>query len=114
MNGLRRPDGGNIPVSLIGKNDSIRERPLHPCGQRRASSVRSFSHVDVKIKVCQYRAPRRGDSDDSFLQIHLIDDLSDDSMQNAVSTSRTIVEGRLLQRFWSRKYLLHLRYPNRF
>src|SRR5512136_1974385 len=114
MNGLRRPDGGNIAISLIGKNDSVRERPLHSGGQRRASSVRGFSHVDVEIKVCQYRASRRGDPDDSLLQIHLIDDLSDESMQNAVPAPRAIVKRYLLQRFWSRKYLLHLGYPNRF
>jgi hypothetical protein len=48
------------------------------------------------------------------LEVHLIDDLSNDSMEEAMAASWTIVEGGFLERLWSRKYFFHHDYPNLF
>jgi hypothetical protein len=70
-----------------------------------------FSHIDVKIKVCQYRTPCGRDTDDFLLKIHLIDDLADDSMQETMPTPRAVVKRSSLKRFGPGKNLFHEHYP---
>jgi hypothetical protein len=60
-----------------------------------------LSHVNVKIEVSQYSTPCRGNTNNCFLKVHLIDDLSDDSMQEAVAAPRAIVERGFLDGFRS-------------
>jgi hypothetical protein len=69
--------------------------------------VGSLPHINVKIKVGQYRTPCWRDTNYFLLEVHLINDLPDDSMQQAMPTSRAIVKRGFLERFWSGKYLLH-------
>jgi hypothetical protein len=67
-----------------------------------------FSHIDIKIVIGQYGTPCRRNTDDSFLKLHLIDHLSDESVEDAVATPRAIMKGGLFQRFGSGKYFFHI------
>jgi hypothetical protein len=54
-----------------------------------------LTHIDVKIVVSQNSAPGGWNTDDSILEIHLIDDLSNQTVQDTVATPGTIVKGNL-------------------
>jgi hypothetical protein len=68
----------------------------------------SFSHIDIKIVVGQNGTAGRRNPDDPFLKIHLIDDLSNDPMQEAVPATWTVMKRCFLDRFRSGIYLFHL------
>jgi hypothetical protein len=52
-----------------------------------------LAHIDVEIVVGEDRASRRRNADDLLTEIHLVDHFPEDSMEDAVPASRTIVEG---------------------
>ena len=56
-----------------------------------------LTHIDVKIVVGQNSAPGRWNTDDFFLEVHLIDDLCNQSVQDAVAASRAIVKGNFFR-----------------
>ena len=67
----------------------------------------SLSHIDVQIVVRQNGAARRGDSNDPALEIHLINDLSNQPVEDTVATARTVMESSLFKAFGPGKDSLH-------
>jgi len=70
---LRDANSGEVSVSLVGKDDTVREDPFDPGSRGRTAAVLCFDHVDVEIVIGQNGAACRRYADRDTADIHLID-----------------------------------------
>jgi hypothetical protein len=54
--------------------------------------MRGLAHVDVKIIVGKNGTPCRRNPNNYFLEVHLVDDLGNDPVQQTMAATRTIVK----------------------
>ena len=97
MKCLGRSDRGQIPVSLVGKNDPVRQGPLDACRYGASPTVGRLQHVNVKIIISNDGASRRRNADGPSPDIQFFDDLGDEPVRNAVTAAGTVMEGIILQ-----------------
>ncbi len=83
MDHLCRADGGQIPVSLVGKDDPVRQHALDAGRHGRRAPVRGLAEVTVKIVVRQHRAPDGGDADRTLADAQFVHHLGDDPVGDA-------------------------------
>ena len=58
-----------------------------------------LSHVHIKIEIGQDSTSGRRNTDRDFLEVHLIDYLTDEPVEYTMTTSRAIMERCLFNRF---------------
>ena len=107
MNGFRRADGSEVAVTLIGKDKLVRIGALDTGCNRRRSAVRRFDHVAVEVVVGKHGAAYRADTDGIALDAHFINDLAEQSVDNAVRTAGAVVHGDITECVRSFKYSSH-------
>jgi len=81
-------DSGQVTVSLIGERNEMRTTPLDGGGHRWGTPVSRFQAIEVEIVVSNHRATDRSHTHYPFPDVQLIDDLSDKTVHNAVTTAR--------------------------
>ena len=94
---LGGPDRRQVAVTLVGEDDRVGVRPLHPGRYGRRPSVRDLDHVHVQVVVCQHRAADRGDADRPALDAELVDNLGQYPMRDPVAAARAVVRRAVLQ-----------------
>ena len=103
--------GSKVSVALICEDDPVRKRTLDTCSDSRRSAVRSRLHINVEIFVCEYRTSYRGKTDGLVLQSQLFDAFGNESVDDAVCASRTVVERFICKSRCLGEQFLHLISP---
>jgi hypothetical protein len=83
---------------LVGEDESVGKNSLHTGGHRRCPSVRRPDAIHVKVVVGENAASHRTHMHCPFSEAHLVDDLSDQTVNNAVVASWTEVPLGINQR----------------
>src|SRR4030042_3568606 len=104
MYSLSSTKASEVTVTLVSKDNSLRESTLDAGSHSSTSAMRRFHHINIEIVISKDRAARRWNTDSFILKSHLINDFTDKPMSNRVPTSRAIVEYISLQRFRPSKY----------
>ena len=97
MDNLRRADGGQIPVALIGEDGLVRVGALHRGRHRRSPAVGGLNGVKGEIVPGEDGAAHRADADGGSQGVHLLQDLANELMYDAVAASGAVVELRVLE-----------------
>jgi hypothetical protein len=97
MDNLRRADGGQVAVPLVGEHRLGRVGALHRRGDGRGPAVGRLDGVEGEIVSGEDGAADRADADGRAQGVHLLQDLADELMYNAVGASGAVVELRVLQ-----------------
>ncbi len=92
MYSLSGADTGKVTISLVSKDDCLREGTLDTCSYSCPSTVCRFCHIYIKIVIGENRTSRWWDTDGFILEIQFVDNFSDKPVNNRVPTSRTIVK----------------------
>jgi hypothetical protein len=106
-------DSGEVAVTLVREHQVLRPDPLDARGHGRAPPVRRLDHVDVEVVVEEHPAAGRSHADGLLGQVHLLDDLHQQAVDDAVATSRAVVEMGFLQQAGALVDGLHGYFPVR-
>ncbi len=91
VNDLGRADGGQVAVSLIGKDDFVRLGALQAGGHGRRAAVRGLYGIQVEVMIHEHRAADRRDQDRLLLNAQLVYRFGDQAMDDAMRATGAIV-----------------------
>jgi len=111
METLGRADRGQVPVTLIRKDEVFRPHPLDPRGHGRAAAVGRLQGVEIEVIVDEHAASCRGNANGFPAQFHFFDHLCEQAGHDGVAAPRAIVEVGLLQEPGSGIDFLHSFFP---
>ena len=97
VNDLRRADGGQIPVPLIGENRLGGVGPFHGGGHRRGPAMGGLDGVEGEVVPGEDGAAHGADTDGGAQGVHLLQHLADELMYDAVGAAGAVVELRVLE-----------------
>ena len=95
MDDLGSADRGQVAVTLVGEDELVGLRSSDSGRYGRRTAVGRLDEVDVEVVVGEDAAADRGDTDRALGQVHLVEQLADQAVDDAVPATRAIV-GRLL------------------
>ena len=96
MHDLRRADGRQVAVSLIGDDNLVGTRPFDCRGRSRRAAVRDLHVAHIKIVVGKHRAAHRAHEDRLVLQPQFLQRFGNQLVHHSVSAAGTVV-GLVLQ-----------------
>ena len=94
---LGRPDRGEVAVALVGEDERVRTDPADAGRDRRRAAVRGLDEVDRQVVVGEDAAADRGDRDRRGAQMHLVEQLGDEAVDDAVTAAGAVVRRRVGQ-----------------
>ena len=93
MDDLGSADGGQVAVTLIGKDDGARVgRAADAGGDGGRSAVGSLVHVAVEVVVGKDGAADRRNADGAVEDVHLVERLRHELMDDAVGTAGAVMQ----------------------
>src|SRR5699024_1033428 len=93
VDSFRSTDGRQVIIVLIGEDDVVRQCALEAGGHSGSTSMGRFYHIAVKIIVRHNRAADRAYAYGLSFHTQLVNDLRHQTVDNAVGTSRAVMEG---------------------
>ena len=100
-------DGGEVAVTLIGKDAGLRVDTLDAGGDSRGAAVRGLKHVAVEVVVSEHGASDGGNADDVVLEAELFYAFSDQAMRYTVIAAGAVVEHGIGEHLGLFKYYGH-------
>ncbi len=91
MDNFGGPNGGQIPVSLIGKDDVVGNRALDASGNGRRAAMGRLNHVAAEIVVGHNGAANGGDADGLTRNAQLVQGFGDQTVNNSMGADRKSV-----------------------
>ena len=91
MDRLRRTDGRQVAVALIGEDQIAGMQPFDGRSDGQRASVRRFDPVDVDVVVCEYGAAHGRNAHGLLFETHLFDDLRNQFVYRTVTTAGAVV-----------------------
>src|ERR1043165_3372801 len=101
MHDLTRANRGEVPITLISKDNSIRQYSFDSGRHGRCPSMRCFDKISVEIVIGEHRATDRRHTDRLIDQTHLLQNFGDQPMRYPMSTTRAIMRGSIGEAFGS-------------
>ena len=95
MNDLARPDGGQIAIALIGKDDPVGQDAFDAGRHGWRATMCGFHKVCGEIVIGEDRAAHRRHADGTIDQTHLIQYFGDQTVGNAMRTTRAVMGGSI-------------------
>ena len=112
VNDLGGTDGGQIAVALIGEHQSVLAHGALDAGGHCGSAAMSgLVHVAVEVVIGKHGTADGGYTDDLAIQVHLIDDLGHQTVNNTVVAAGAVMELLVTQQLCLFKQYSHLIYP---
>src|SRR5512138_1597022 len=84
MDDLGRTDCRQVPIPLVGEDETVGPGPLDTGGDGRSAAMGRLDHVDVEIAVEKDRTPHRGHPDGPLLHPELVHSLGHQTVDRAV------------------------------
>jgi hypothetical protein len=85
------PNGSEVAVALITKNDTLRAGAFDPGGDCRGPSVGRLNMADVQVIIGEDGTTHRVDQDGTVLNAEIYNGFRYELVQDAVAASRTVV-----------------------
>ena len=93
MDDLGGADGGQVAVALIGEHHGVGPHgALDAGGHGGGTAVCGFVHVAVEVIIGKHGAAHGGHADDLAVQVHLVDDLGHQAVNDAVVAAGAVME----------------------
>ena len=105
-------DGGEVTVALVGKDHRVlADGALDASGDSGGAAVRGLVHVAVEVVIREHGAAHGGHADHFAVELHLVDDLRDKTVDDAVVAAGAVMELLVGQQFGLFKQNSHLISP---
>ena len=93
MNDLSGADGREVAVALVGEDEGVlADDALGAGGDCGCTAVSGFVHIAVEVIIRKDGAADRRDADDLAVQVHLVDDLGHQAVNDAVVAAGAVME----------------------
>ena len=111
MNDLSGTDGGQVAIALIREHQAILGSTLNAGGNCGSTAVSCLIHIAVEVVIGKHGATHRGDADNFAVQIHFVDDLGHQTVDDTVVAAGAVMELLVSQILGLFKQNSHLIYP---
>ena len=112
MNDLSGTDRSQVAVALIGEHHGVVTNGTLDAGSNSGcTTVSGLVHIAVKIIVGKHGAANGGNTDNLALQVHLVQDLGHQTVDDTMMTTGAVMELLVGQKLSLFEQNCHLTYP---